>query len=89
MIALASSQLRHDQSVTELLIQIFHYSLAEMKEVLCHSGSTSDKFREENCLKGLKIHIAKKKKIWRKYHLSELAEIHEHLLCRFSWKTHA
>jgi len=60
VIALASSPLRHDWSVTELLIQTFHDDLAEMKELLCHGGGTSDKFLEKNCLKWLTVHAAKK-----------------------------
>ena len=59
MIALASSPHRHDRSVTELLIQTFHDDLAEMKELLCHGGSTPDRFLEENCLKWLTVHAAK------------------------------
>lgn len=59
MITLASSSQRHDRSVTEPLIQTFHDDLAEMKELLCRGGSTSDLSLEENCLKGLKVHVAK------------------------------
>jgi hypothetical protein len=31
-----------------------------MKELLCRGGSKSDMILEENCLKGLTVHIAKK-----------------------------
>jgi len=60
VIALTSSPHRHDRSVTGVLIQTFHDDLAEMKELLCGSGSTSDMFLEKICLKGLAVHAAKK-----------------------------
>jgi hypothetical protein len=59
VIALVNSPLRHDLSVTELLIQTFHDDVAEVKKLLCYVGSTSHMFLQENCLKRLTDHVAK------------------------------